>query len=36
MAEDRPWPLRRPADWLEIVNCPQSEADLNALGYGRK
>ncbi len=26
-----PWPLPRPADWLEIVNCPQSEAELNAL-----
>ncbi len=23
-----PWPLPRPADWLEIVNCPQSEAEL--------
>ena len=26
-----PWPLPRPADWLEIVNCPQSEAELEAL-----
>ncbi len=26
-----PWPLPRPADWLEIVNCAQSEAELNAL-----
>ena len=25
------WPLSRPADWLEIVNQPQSEAELNAL-----
>ena len=26
-----PWPLPRPADWLEIVNCPQCEAELEAL-----
>ncbi len=26
-----PWPLPRPADWLEIVNRPQSEAELEAL-----
>lgn len=26
-----PWPLARPADWLEIVNCPQSEVELDAL-----
>src|SRR5208282_6361314 len=26
-----PWPLPRPSDWLEIVNCPQSEAELEAL-----
>src|SRR5208337_1557331 len=26
-----PWPLPRPADWLEIVNCPQSDTELNAL-----
>ena len=25
------WPLPRPADWLEIVNRPQSEAELDAL-----
>ena len=26
-----PWPLPRPTDWLEIVNRPQSEVELNAL-----
>jgi len=26
-----PWPLPRPADWLEIVDRPQSEAELHAL-----
>jgi len=26
-----PWPLPQPSDWLEIVNCPQSEAELEAL-----
>jgi putative transposase len=26
-----PWPLPRPADWLRIVNQPQSEAELKAL-----
>jgi putative transposase len=26
-----PWPLPRPANWLEIVNCAQSEAELDAL-----
>ena len=25
------WPLPRPSDWLEIVNQPQSEAELDAL-----
>ena len=25
------WPLPRPADWLQIVNQPQSEAELEAL-----
>ncbi len=25
------WPLPRPADWLEIVNHPQSEAELKDL-----
>ena len=25
------WPLPRPVDWLEIVNQPQSEAELDAL-----
>jgi putative transposase len=25
------WPLPRPADWLEIVNRPQSEAELEAM-----
>jgi putative transposase len=25
------WPLARPADWLAIVNQPQSEAELQAL-----
>ena len=25
------WPLGRPADWLRIVNQPQSEAELKAL-----
>ena len=25
------WPLPRPADWLQIVNRPQSEAELKAL-----
>jgi len=25
------WPLPRPADWLELVNQPQSEAELDAL-----
>ena len=25
------WPLPRPADWLEIVNRPQSEAELAAI-----
>ena len=25
------WPLPRPADWLEIVNQPQSEAELDAV-----
>jgi len=24
------WPLPRPADWLEIVNRPQTEAELEA------
>ena len=26
-----PWPLPRPADWLRIVNEPQSEAEVKAL-----
>ncbi len=26
-----PWPLPRPADWLRLVNQPQSEAELDAL-----
>jgi putative transposase len=26
-----PWPLPRPTDWLEIVNQPQTEAELEAL-----
>lgn len=26
-----PWPLPRPADWLEIVNQPQTEDELEAL-----
>ena len=26
-----PWPLPRPADWLQIVNHPQTEAELEAL-----
>ncbi|OHB66045.1 MAG: hypothetical protein A2V70_19300 [Planctomycetes bacterium RBG_13_63_9] len=26
-----PWPLPRPDDWLEIVNQPQSQAELEAL-----
>jgi putative transposase len=26
-----PWPLPRPADWLDIVNQPQTEAELQAL-----
>ena len=25
------WPLARPADWLRIVNQPQTEAELEAL-----
>ncbi len=25
------WPLPRPSDWLQIVNQPQSEAELDAL-----
>jgi putative transposase len=25
------WPLPRPADWLQIVNQPQTEAELDAL-----
>ena len=25
------WPLPRPADWLEIVNQPQTEAELDAV-----
>ena len=25
------WPLPRPADWLELVNRPQTEAELEAL-----
>jgi putative transposase len=25
------WPLSRPADWLQIVNQPQTEAELEAL-----
>ena len=25
------WPVPRPADWLEIVNRPQSQAELEAL-----
>jgi putative transposase len=27
------WPLPRPADWLEIVNRPESEAELEALRH---
>jgi len=27
------WPLGRPADWLQIVNQPQSEAELLALRH---
>jgi hypothetical protein len=27
------WPLARPADRLEIVNRPQSEAELDALRH---
>ena len=26
-----PWPVPRPADWLEIVNQPQTESELQAL-----
>lgn len=26
-----PWPLPRPADWAQIVNQPQTEAELEAL-----
>jgi putative transposase len=26
-----PWPLPRPADWLEIVSRPQSQAELEAM-----
>jgi putative transposase len=26
-----PWPLPRPANWLQLVNQPQSEAELAAL-----
>jgi putative transposase len=26
-----PWPLARPADWLRIVNDPQTETELEAL-----
>jgi putative transposase len=26
-----PWPLPRPADWLHLVNQPQTEAELEAL-----
>jgi putative transposase len=26
-----PWPLPRPIDWLEIVNQPQTEAELEAV-----
>ena len=26
-----PWPLPRPADWLQLVNQPQTEAELAAL-----
>ena len=25
------WPLPKPSDWLELVNQPQSEAELDAL-----
>jgi len=25
------WPLPRPADWLEIVNRPQTEAEVEAV-----
>ena len=25
------WPLPRPADWLDLVNQPQTEAELAAL-----
>ena len=27
------WPLPRPADWVRIVNEPQSEAELKALRH---
>ena len=26
-----PWPIRRPDDWLEYVNQPQSEAEVQAI-----
>ena len=28
-----PWPEQRPADWLDIVNQPQSEAELRSLRH---
>jgi putative transposase len=27
----RPWPVPRPADWLELVNRPQTASDLEAI-----
>jgi len=34
-AEDRwplsPWPLPRPRDWTDLVNRPQTEAELEAI-----
>jgi putative transposase len=29
-----PWPLSRPTNWLEIVNQPQTEAELEAVRRG--
>jgi REP-associated tyrosine transposase len=27
------WPLPRPSDWVEYVNCPESEAELTAIRH---